>query len=79
MNVYSEDAHEREIRHKAEVAALHEEIDRLLAALKIEQEKTRRFDELHEKLSRVTLALDEALAIIRARNALRYMEQTAGL
>ncbi len=79
MTAYFEDQDEREQRHRMQVAVLNEEIDRLLAALKVEQEKSRKMDELREQVSRLTLALDEALGIIRARNEVRRQEMEAGL
>ena len=79
MTAYFEDIEERSQRHRMEVAALNEELDRLLAALKVEQEKSRKVDELREQVSRLTLALDEALGIIRARNEVRRQEMEAGL
>lgn len=79
MTAYFEDIEERSQRHRMEVAALHEELDRLLAALKVEQEKSRKVEELREQVSRLTLALDEALGIIRARNEVRRQEMEAGL
>jgi hypothetical protein len=79
MTAYFEDQDEREQRHRMQVAVLNEELDRLLAALKVEQEKNRKMDELREQVSRLTLALDEALGIIRARNEVRRQEMEAGL
>jgi hypothetical protein len=79
MTAYYEDEHERAVRHRMEVSALNEEIDRLLAALKVEQEKSRKVDELREQVSRLTLALDEALGMVRARNAIREQEEAAEL
>lgn len=79
MTAYFEDIEERSQRHRMEVAALNEGLDRLLAALKVEQEKNRKMDELREQVSRLTLALDEALGIIRARNEVRRQEMEAGL
>lgn len=79
MTAYFEDQDEREQRHRMQVAVLNEEIDRLLAALKVEQEKSRKMDELREQVSRLTIALDEALGIIRARNEVRRQEMEAGL
>lgn len=79
MTAYFEDQDEREQRHRMQVAVLNEEIDRLLAALKVEQEKNRKMDELREQVSRLTLALDEALGTIRARNEVRRQEMEAGL
>ena len=79
MTAYYEHEHERAARHRMEVSALNEEIDRLLAALKVAQEKSRKVDELREQVSRLTLALDEALGIVRARNAIRVQEEAAGL
>ena len=79
MTAYFEDQDEREQRHRMQVAVLNEEIDRLLAALKVEQEKNRKMDELREQVSRLTIALDEALGIIRARNEVRRQEMEAGL
>jgi hypothetical protein len=79
MTSFFEDESERAARHRMEVAALHEEIDRLLAALKVEQEKARRVDELREQVSRLTLALDDALGIVRARDEIARQEREAGL
>jgi predicted RNase H-like nuclease (RuvC/YqgF family) len=79
MTAYFEDIEERSQRHRMEVAALNEEIDRLLAALKVQQEKSRKIDELREQVTRLTLALDDAFGIIRARNAVRDMEREPGL
>lgn len=79
MTAYFEDMDEREQRHRMQVAVLNEEIDRLLAALKVEQEKSRKADELRDQVTRLTLALDDALAIVRARNEIRRQEQEAGL
>lgn len=79
MTAYFEDQDVREQRHRMQVAVLNEEIDRLLAALKVEQEKSRKMDELREQVSRLTLALDEALGTIRARNEVRRQEMEAGL
>jgi predicted RNase H-like nuclease (RuvC/YqgF family) len=62
-----------------EVSALNEEIDRLLAALKVEQEKSRQIDAMREQVSRLTLALDEALSMIRARQEIARQEREAGL
>lgn len=79
MTAYFEDMDEREQRHRMQVAVLNEEIDRLLAALKVEQDKAKRIAELEEKVNRLTLALDDALAIVRARNEIRRQEMEAGL
>jgi len=79
VTAYFEDQDEREQRHRMQVAMLNEELDRLLAALKVEQEKSRKVEELREQVSRLTLALDEALGIIRARNEVRRQEMEAGL
>ena len=79
MSGFFEDENERAMRHRMEVASLNEEIDRLLAALKIEQEKSRKVDELREQVSRLTLALDEALEIVRARAEIARQEREAGL
>ena len=79
MTAYFEDESERAVRHRMEVSALNEEIDRLLAALKVEQEKSRKMEELQEQRTRLTIALDEALGIIRARNELARQEREAGL
>ena len=79
MTAYFEDSDEREQRHRMQVAVLNEEIDRLLASLKVEQEKSRQIDVMREQVTRLTLALDEALGIVRARNAIRQQEQEAGL
>ena len=62
-----------------EVSALNEEIDRLLAALKVESEKASQVSKLREQVSRLTIALDEALGIVRARDAVRRQELEAGL
>lgn len=79
MTAYFEDQDEREQRHRMQVAVLNEEIDRLLASLKVEQEKSRKMDELREQVQRLTLALDDALAMVRARRDIERQEQEAGL
>ena len=79
MTAYFEDMDEREQRHRMQVSVLNEEIDRLLAALKVEQEKSRQIDTMREQVIRLTSALDEALGIIRARNEVRRQEMEAGL
>jgi uncharacterized membrane protein len=79
MSAFTEDNEERNVRHRMEVAALNEEIDRLLAALKVQSEKAAQVGKLREDISRLTLALDDALAMIRARDAVRWQEREAGL
>lgn len=79
MTAFFEDQDEREQRHRMEVAALNEEIDRLLAALKQEREKADKVEQLRDQVSRLTLALDEALGMVRARRAIERQEQEAGL
>lgn len=79
MNAWIEDNEERSARHRMEVAALNEEIDRLLAALKQEREKAEKVERLREQVSRLTLALDEALGMVRARWAIEQQEQEAML
>lgn len=79
MNAWIEDNEERSARHRMEVAALNEEIDRLLAALKQEREKAEKVERLREQVSRLTVALDEALGMVRARRAIERQEQEAGL
>lgn len=79
MTAYFEDSEERAMRHRMEVAALNEEIERLLAALKQQREQAEEADKLREQVSRLTLALDDALAIIRALRDIERQEQEAGL
>lgn len=79
MSAWIEDNEERYARHRMEVAALNEEIDRLLAALKQEREKADKVEQLREQVSRLTLALDEALGMVRARRAIEQQEEAAGL
>ena len=79
MSAFTEDNEERNVRHRMEVAALNEEIDRLLAALKVQSERAAQVGKLREDISRLTLALDDALAMIRARDAVRWQEREAGL
>ena len=76
---YHECADEREIRHRMEVASLHEEIDRLLAALKLQSERCEKMAAMRDQISRLTLALDEALGMIRARNEIIRQEREAEL
>jgi uncharacterized membrane protein len=79
MSTWIEDQSELSVRYRAEVAALNEEIDRLLAALRVQQENGRKVVQLEEKVRNLTVALDDALAIVRARNAIRAQEEEAGL
>jgi hypothetical protein len=50
----------------AEVGALREQVDNMVAMLR---DKDRQIAELKEQRERLTVALDDALAIIRQRNA----------
>lgn len=50
----------------AEVGALREQVDNMVAMLR---DKDRQIAELTERLNRMTIALDDALFIIRDRNA----------
>jgi hypothetical protein len=79
MTAFFEDQDEREQRHRMEVSVLNEEIDRLLAALKQQREKADQADKLREQVQRLTLALDDALAMVRARRDIQRQEQEAGL
>jgi uncharacterized protein Yka (UPF0111/DUF47 family) len=79
MMAYFEDENERSMRHRMEVAALHEELDRLRAVVKVEQAKSVQIDTMREQVVRLTLALDEALGIVRARNEILRQEREAGL
>jgi len=79
MRTWLEDNEERNARHRMEVAALNEEIDRLLAALKLERDKAEQAAQLREQVQRLTLALDDALAMVRARRDIERQEQEAGL
>lgn len=79
MRTWLEDNEERNERLEFEVVALNEEIDRLLAALKLEREKAEQAAQLREQVQRLTLALDDALAMVRARRDIERQEQEAGL
>lgn len=79
MTAFFEDQDEREQRHRMEVSVLNEEIDRLLAALKQQREKADDADKLREQVQRLTLALDDALALVRARRDIARQEAEAGL
>lgn len=79
MTAFFEDQDEREQRHRMEVSVLNEEIDRLLAALKQQREKADEADRLREQVQRLTLALDDALALVRARRDIERQEAEAGL
>jgi hypothetical protein len=50
----------------AEVGALREQVDNMVAMLR---DRDREIGELKEQRTRLTLALDDALALIRQRNA----------
>lgn len=79
MTTWMEDQNEREIRHRAEVAALNEQIDRLLADLRVAEAKANQIAQMKEQIDRLSLALDEALSESRARNAIQSQMEQADL
>ena len=63
----------------AEIAALREEIDNLVARIRVLQEREQQAQKWKEERDRLLLALDESLARERARNEIRRQEAEAGL
>lgn len=62
---------------RAEIAALKEQIDNLIARIRIHEEREAQAAKWKEDRDRLLAALDEALARERARNAARKQEQEA--
>ena len=62
-----------------EIAALGEQIDNLIARIRIHEEREAQAQKWKEDRDRLLVALDEALARERARNEIRRQEQEAGL
>lgn len=60
-----------------EIAALGEQIDNLVARIRIHEEREAQAAKWKEDRDRLLLALDEALARERARNEIRRQEQEA--
>jgi hypothetical protein len=63
----------------AEIAALREEIDNLVARIRVLQQREEQARKWKDERDRLLLALDEALSRERARNEIRRQEQEAGL
>ena len=63
----------------AEIAALREEIDNLVARIRVLQQREQQARKWKDERDRLLLALDEALGRERARKAIREQEQEAGL
>ena len=77
-------SHEMELedyynQQKAEIAALKEQIDNLIARIRIHEEREAQAQKWKEDRDRLLLALDECLTRERARNEIRRQEQEAGL
>lgn len=62
-----------------EIAALREEVDNLVARIRVLQEREQAARKWKDERDRLLVALDEALARERARNEIRRQEQEAGL
>ena len=62
---------------RAEIAALKEQIDNLIARIRIHEEREAQAQKWKEDRDRLLAALDEALARERARNEIRRQEQEA--
>lgn len=60
-----------------EIAALGEQIDNLIARIRIHEEREAQAQKWKEERDRLLIALDEALARERARNEIRRQEQEA--
>lgn len=63
----------------AEIAALREEIDNLVARIRVLQEREEQARRWKDERDRLLVALDEALARERARRAIREQEEAAEL
>lgn len=63
----------------AEIAALREEIDNLVARIRVMQEREAKAAKWKEDRDRLLAALDECLGRERARNEIRRLEREAGL
>jgi hypothetical protein len=60
-----------------EIAALGEQIDNLIARIRIHEEREAQAQKWKEDRDRLLLALDECLSRERARNEIRRQEQEA--
>ena len=63
----------------AEIAALREQIDNLVARIRVLQEREEAARKWKDERDRLLLALDEALGRERARRAIREQEEAAEL
>ena len=75
-------SHEMELedyynQQTAEIAALKEQIDNLIARIRIHEEREAQAQKWKEDRDRLLLALDECLTRERARNEIRRQEQEA--
>lgn len=66
-------------QQRAEIAALKEQIDNLIARIRVHEEREKQAAKWKEDRDRLLDALDDALARERARNDLRRQEAEAGL
>jgi len=66
-------------QQRAEIAALKEQIDNLIARIRVHEEREKQALKWREDRDRLLLAVDECLARERARNDVRRQEAEAGL
>jgi len=79
MSTYEMEAEDFLAQKNAEIAALNEQVDNLVARIRVHEERERQMAKFKDERDRLLLALDEALARERARNAIRKQEEAAGL
>lgn len=66
-------------QQRAEIAALKEQIDNLVARIRMHEEREKEAAKWKEDRDRLLAALDDALARERARNEIRRQEREAEL
>ena len=66
-------------QQRAEIAALKEEIDNLVARIRVHEEREAQAVKWREERDRLLAAVDEYLAREKARNDVRRQELEAGL
>lgn len=79
MSSYEMEAEDFLAQKNAEIAALNEQIDNLVALIRVHEEREKQMEKFKDERDRLLIALDESLARERARKAIREQEEAAEL
>jgi len=79
MNSYAMEQEDFVRMKDAEIAALNEQVDNLVARIRVHEEREKEMAKWKDERDRLLIALDEALSRERARKAIREQEEAAEL